>query len=154
MLRYRIVLFFPSIERSPTQKACCVVWVRFVGIVEESGVRQLRNHAVSIVKEVNCSSGGRDSTSAGEGLICGQVIGFADFELDERLSGCKTSSNVAIRAASVSISLAIVHKHRAGTIQVAVTGGLIGWIVYYLTLPLFGPRRWTRLEERGHMISA
>jgi hypothetical protein len=28
-----------------------------------------------------------DCTSAGEGLLCGQEIGFADFELEDRLSG-------------------------------------------------------------------
>lgn len=37
----RVVLFLPSIERSATQETCRVVGVRFVGVVEETRMRQL-----------------------------------------------------------------------------------------------------------------
>jgi len=79
-----------------------------VGFIVETCMRQLET-TVSY-----CASKDKENTihtSAGEGLLCGQLIGFVDFALEfRRLPGCSTVSKLARRASNVSISWLIAAK--------------------------------------------
>lgn len=103
VFRDRVVFFLPTIQRALTQEACRVVGVCFVWIVVETGVSELDVSTCCIFLDRSWIS-----TSAGDGLRCGQVMGLGDFALEDLRSGCSTRSKLARRAAKVSISLLIV----------------------------------------------
>lgn len=52
----RIVLLFPSIQCSSALETCCVVWVAFIGLVEESCSRQLENDRVRCGRQIRENS--------------------------------------------------------------------------------------------------
>jgi len=102
MLRDRIVVLLPSIQRSPAKEAHRIIRVGLIGLVVETRMRQLRHTSQPIA--VGQGAPGQQDTSAGEGLRCGQVMGFAAFALDVlRFAGGRATSKLARRAAKVSI---------------------------------------------------
>ena len=87
-----------------------------MGFVVETRMRQLSRIIVS-----HCTRKEQEKTihtSAGEGLLCGQLIGVVDFALEFRRLPGSTVSKLARRASSVSISWLIVAKKGSpGTIR-------------------------------------
>ena len=97
----RIVFFLPAIQRPVALETCCVIGIRLIGFVVESGVRQL----IALSMNANVESKFQSQTSAGEGRWCGHVMAFCVLvPEDRRFSGFKTMSKLARRAAKVSIS--------------------------------------------------
>ena len=101
MLCDGVVIFLPAIQCPVALETGCVIGIRFVWFVVESGVRQLKTQSIDVWQIRVFGT----HTSAGEGRWCGQVIAFCVFVPEDlRFSGFKTMSKLARRAAKVSIS--------------------------------------------------
>jgi hypothetical protein len=96
-----IISFLPSIQRSMTEEACCVVWIGFVWRIIEARVCQLWNTIELIDNNYRASRS--ENTSSGDGFLWGQVIGRAIFVFEVLFAVCNAILKLARREAKLSI---------------------------------------------------